>query len=393
MDSGHSSSIQSSSGGGEEDYDTPVDSIASFLSPPRGASSSLYHHRQYQDLDPLSSCLNILSPPPPPPPPVVPKLVIDPDLSGERCLSAPPLLDTSSPPPPFLSSAAVQPPAAAIPAASPRGSKKRSRASRRVPITVLTTDTSNFRAMVQEFTGGSSSSFFPPLRADHFSSANIADAPPRCLFQPFLQKLPFFGSFSSSPSSAPPVALDKAGPPRTISAATAPSTSMMITKTASFPPGPDEQHKNLLNMANFQFPHHPTSGKYGPPTMASIPPERSPQGTRPLTFASSPAAGAYPPAAHAYASMGTLPAVSDITAALSAGGGDGTGYDDPLRLIEAFGGTVDGGDRGQFRSAVGNYGNSDKLRVSPQDFKAEKGSESVPSRRGGTFNPWIGSLN
>ncbi|KAE9587753.1 hypothetical protein Lalb_Chr23g0277301 [Lupinus albus] len=34
-----------------------------------------------------------------------------------------------------------------------RNPKKRSRASRRAPTTVLTTDTTNFRAMVQEFTG------------------------------------------------------------------------------------------------------------------------------------------------------------------------------------------------------------------------------------------------
>ncbi|KAJ7965698.1 VQ motif-containing protein [Quillaja saponaria] len=36
---------------------------------------------------------------------------------------------------------------------SARNPKKRTRASRRAPTTVLTTDTSNFRAMVQEFTG------------------------------------------------------------------------------------------------------------------------------------------------------------------------------------------------------------------------------------------------
>ncbi|GJR75283.1 VQ motif-containing protein [Tanacetum coccineum] len=52
----------------------------------------------------------------------------------------------------------------------PRNPKKRSRASRRAPTTVLTTDTSNFRAMVQEFTGipsppfiSSSSNVFPRL--------------------------------------------------------------------------------------------------------------------------------------------------------------------------------------------------------------------------------------
>ncbi|GAA0152700.1 hypothetical protein LIER_37541 [Lithospermum erythrorhizon] len=48
-----------------------------------------------------------------------------------------------------------------------QNNKKRSRASRRAPTTVLTTDTTNFRAMVQEFTGipappfTSSSSLFP----------------------------------------------------------------------------------------------------------------------------------------------------------------------------------------------------------------------------------------
>ncbi|CAA6664408.1 unnamed protein product [Spirodela intermedia] len=271
MDSGNSGSIQSSSGGGgggDDDYDHPVDSIASFLSPSSGASfSSLYHH-----LDPLSGYLDTLLPPPP----AASNSVLHPDLSWERSLSAQPLLGTSSPPPPppSLPSAVLQSAAAAaaIPPASSRGSKKRSRASRRVPITVLTTDTSNFRAMVQEFTGGPSPSFFPPLRPALLSGADMADAPPRCLLQPFPQKLPFFCSSSSSPSSATPATLDKAGPPRTVSAATAPSTSMMITNATSFPPGPADQPKNLLNMANFQFLHHRTSGKYDPPTMASIAP-------------------------------------------------------------------------------------------------------------------------
>lgn len=55
-----------------------------------------------------------------------------------------------------------------------RNPKKRSRASRRAPTTVLTTDTSNFRAMVQEFTGipapPFSSSSFPRTRLDLFTS-------------------------------------------------------------------------------------------------------------------------------------------------------------------------------------------------------------------------------
>ncbi|KAJ0234296.1 hypothetical protein HA466_0273420 [Hirschfeldia incana] len=60
--------------------------------------------------------------------------------------------------------------------------KKRSRVSRRAPTTVLTTDTSNFRAMVQEFTGNpsnpftglssSSSSPFPRSRFDLFGPSS-----------------------------------------------------------------------------------------------------------------------------------------------------------------------------------------------------------------------------
>ncbi|XP_038996650.1 VQ motif-containing protein 22-like [Hibiscus syriacus] len=55
--------------------------------------------------------------------------------------------------------------------------KKRTRASRKAPTTVLTTDPTNFRAMVQEFTGipappFSSSSSFPP-RLDLFGSNHL----------------------------------------------------------------------------------------------------------------------------------------------------------------------------------------------------------------------------
>ncbi|TKY74363.1 Calmodulin-binding protein 25 [Spatholobus suberectus] len=46
-----------------------------------------------------------------------------------------------------------------------RNSKKRSRASRRAPTTVLTTDPTNFRSMVQEFTGIPAPPFSPPSLA------------------------------------------------------------------------------------------------------------------------------------------------------------------------------------------------------------------------------------
>ncbi|RAL43970.1 hypothetical protein DM860_014107 [Cuscuta australis] len=74
-----------------------------------------------------------------------------------------------------------------------RNSKKRSRASRRAPTTVLTTDTSNFRAMVQEFTGipapPFSSSPFPRTRFDLFGSSTAAPHQPPYLRRPFPQKL------------------------------------------------------------------------------------------------------------------------------------------------------------------------------------------------------------
>ncbi|TKY60298.1 Modulating plastid sigma factor [Spatholobus suberectus] len=98
-----------------------------------------------------------------------------------------------------------------------RNPKKRSRASRRAPTTVLTTDTTNFRAMVQEFTGipapPFTSSPFPRARLDLFASAasptlrynvNNPPTPPPYLLRPFAQKLqlrslhPFPPSFSNT---------------------------------------------------------------------------------------------------------------------------------------------------------------------------------------------------
>lgn len=119
-------------------------------------------------------------------------------------------------------------PSAAAAAAPPRGSRKRARASRRAPTTVLTTDTSNFRAMVQEFTGipnppfaagagGPGASF--NSRFDHiFSSSALRSAAggagdpasslPPYLLRPFAQKLQTatspFAPFTSPSSSTPP---------------------------------------------------------------------------------------------------------------------------------------------------------------------------------------------
>lgn len=81
-----------------------------------------------------------------------------------------------------------------------RNPKKRTRASRRAPTTVLTTDTSNFRAMVQEFTGipaapfSASTPVFPRSRFDLFNTSatgklsGLSAAPPY-LLRPFPHKV------------------------------------------------------------------------------------------------------------------------------------------------------------------------------------------------------------
>ncbi|XP_075494194.1 uncharacterized protein LOC142531809 [Primulina tabacum] len=101
-----------------------------------------------------------------------------------------------------------------------RNTKKRSRASRRAPTTVLTTDTSNFRAMVQEFTGipappFTSSSLYQRSRLDLYGASSSmrlkshdAAHPPH-LHRPFAQEVqrpphpqPFLTSTASISSSS-----------------------------------------------------------------------------------------------------------------------------------------------------------------------------------------------
>ncbi|ONM21632.1 VQ motif-containing protein [Zea mays] len=107
----------------------------------------------------------------------------------------------------------------------PRGSRKRTRASRRAPTTVLTTDTSNFRAMVQEFTGIPSPPFGAGVgvggpaaslrtRFDHIfsppsslrSAADATASLPPYLLRPFPHKLPTVSSsfppFTTASSSS-----------------------------------------------------------------------------------------------------------------------------------------------------------------------------------------------
>lgn len=162
-----------------------------------------------------------------------------------------------------------------------RSSKKRTRASRRAPTTVLTTDTSNFRAMVQEFTGipappfsGSSLSF--SRRLDLFGSgsaigrssggASPLDGPLYPL-RPSAQKPQTspFGNIASSSSSSSPL----------FSNVMVDATNINPSSLNFQPSSSDHHHhqglmnkqpRNMLNMQNpginiaFQsLPLHPNS--------------------------------------------------------------------------------------------------------------------------------------
>uniref|UniRef100_A0A6V7QWJ1 VQ domain-containing protein n=1 Tax=Ananas comosus var. bracteatus TaxID=296719 RepID=A0A6V7QWJ1_ANACO len=195
MDSTTSGSVQSSSGGGggggsrgggggDEEYTSQPDFLSSFLTlppptPPSSSTSHLLHHHHHHhhpspSFDSFSTFLDPLphSLPQNPSPPSTNPFPIPPHLPNPSCTTS----AASSGQHP------VQPDRSAAPGPA-RASKKRPRASRRPPTTVLTTDTSNFRAMVQEFTGFPappfSSSFARP-RLDLFQSPY--------LLRPFAQK-------------------------------------------------------------------------------------------------------------------------------------------------------------------------------------------------------------
>ncbi|KAL4557616.1 hypothetical protein LXL04_035801 [Taraxacum kok-saghyz] len=170
MDSSNSGSFQSSSGGAgggdtNEEYDSRTPSISSFLNPPTHFNPNLNHL-----LQPLSSSSHHNHRPPP--------SFFDPSSSSNPVLNTNTLQDLGSvwagtninpdrniadfhtyPINPNQSTMEANTKAASggsdhhhnqVPVKNP---KKRTRASRRAPTTVLTTDTTNFRQMVQEFTG------------------------------------------------------------------------------------------------------------------------------------------------------------------------------------------------------------------------------------------------
>ncbi|TKY56249.1 Modulating plastid sigma factor [Spatholobus suberectus] len=181
MDSGNSGSISSS---GDEEYDSRADHTvlpSTFLnnhptqfgsiSHPLVSSSHYQHHPHPSLFDLSSSYLHALSHSQPNPSNSF--LNLDTATSSSQPQRSQPdctVNVTSSSPPQTTTTANINQcllgpqvglgennarAALSSPQANSvvRNSKKRTRASRRAPTTVLTTDTSNFRAMVQEFTG------------------------------------------------------------------------------------------------------------------------------------------------------------------------------------------------------------------------------------------------
>jgi hypothetical protein len=212
MDSGNSSSLQSSSGaddefdsrcggGGEDDTSLlfallrQPPSSASVL-PMTGFGGSLYG---IQDL---------AAPPP-----------------TSHWASTTPLPAAAVVSPPLPSGQADAPAAPPVPAPS-RGSRKRTRASRRAPTTVLTTDTSNFRAMVQEFTGIPSLPFAASARP-RFDHHHHFPSRPTAALSPYLLR-----TFASQ--AVPYPQLLAAAPPANTASTASPTTTTAVGQRASY---------------------------------------------------------------------------------------------------------------------------------------------------------------
>jgi hypothetical protein len=197
MDSGNSGSLQSSSGGDDE-FDSRC-----------GGG---------EDSSPLSALLR------------PPSLLPTGSFYGIQDLDALPQLPhpaqwLSTPLPAGTATGQTEAPCAQVaPAATPRGSRKRTRASRRAPTTVLTTDTSNFRAMVQEFTGVPAPPFAAAGARSRLPSSHPAAAPsPYLLLRPFAQRLQHNQAAPYHPpvvAAPPPPAANKA-----VASSAAPSTA------------------------------------------------------------------------------------------------------------------------------------------------------------------------
>ncbi|KAK8684089.1 hypothetical protein V6N13_040126 [Hibiscus sabdariffa] len=262
MDSGNSSSLQSSSGDDEE-YESRPESVPAFLntSGQFSASPSLGSHQPPTFFDPSPNYLNS---------PFSQSQLLNLDGVRPRSLRPDPnctdlrnlpgssssnqsmLLGDS-----FPSSSSVQtrPPHdnnGLTVRSSTKNPKKRTRASRRAPTTVLATDTTNFRAMVQEFTGIPAPPFSGSLsyspRLDLFGSGSgtrTRHLEPLGSLYPLrpsakrVQPTPFASSSSSPPVDAANTIANTTG------GNTIPSNYQLACDLSLV-----KQHQNTLNLQN-----------------------------------------------------------------------------------------------------------------------------------------------
>ncbi|XXG61272.1 hypothetical protein AAC387_Pa04g2973 [Persea americana] len=435
MDSGNSGSMQSSSGGDEE-YDSRSDSISAFINSSTTPSSQTHNPSLF---DPLSNFLDSF-PRSPAPPAMNSVLNLDTAWNRGTDMGRGLMGSSSSTTPISVSDRSSFPiinnnnmnPSMQVPLGSENGGrlqastdqqnlgrnpKKRSRASRRAPTTVLTTDTSNFRAMVQEFTGipapPFSSSAFPRARLDLFNTASsmrsaLSNPPlPPYLLRPFAQKLQhqqqqqqlstsIFGSLPLTTSSIPSTMVDavnstgNAATTANINTSNVSSTGTSATATTSTNSyqlagdlGLLKQHPNLLN-PSFAFQSPAPKYPFSSPTLPGF-------------GAKSQAAQAIPsPGSHLR--MGLLP-LDEIAVNH---GHVNTQLGTLTGLVGSDAISLRGNDPASWGDGVGsNYSNlqrvsSCKMNYSTgpsTDFHAEKGAENVSARGEGMVDSWICSTD
>jgi hypothetical protein len=238
MDSGNSGSLQSSSGADDE-FDSRC-----------GAGED--------DSSPLSALLRQ----PPSSASVLPMTGFSGSFYGIQDLAALPTSHWSSTTPlpaaasvsPPLPSGQADAPAAAPPVPAPsRGSRKRTRASRRAPTTVLTTDTSNFRAMVQEFTGIPSPPFAASARP-RFDHHLLFPSRPTAALSPYLLRT-FAPQRHLQPQQAAPCPQPfvAAAPPANTASTAGPTTSKAVGQRLSY-------HQLASAAPSLGMPDHSGSG-------------------------------------------------------------------------------------------------------------------------------------
>lgn len=292
MDSGNSGSLQSSSGG-EEEYDSRAESSApaffnnippthyGSMSNPRPSFFQQYQNHQANMFDLSSNYLHPFSQPQPNSNPNSTDLGnLPPDSSSFSMNKLSNSVRSSSPAAPELNQGSIRPDHDnGARATAQRNSKKRTRATRRAPTTVLTTDTSNFRAMVQEFTGIPS----PPFSGSPYSrrldlfgtSSALRSGTFYPLRRPSAEKVqpsPFVMSSSSSSASTSMFNHTMVVDATNVANSTLNNYHQVPSNLGLIPRQPQSmlnmQNPNILTFQSLPQPHIPGFGSPSPGSLA-----------------------------------------------------------------------------------------------------------------------------